>query len=126
MQVLKSFVRQRGLKDPFPSGITLSYCYIRLLEKADKDYRFRFLDLPPEMRLIVYRELLLFDRAQEEDDDDVSDDYMFEDDIRKNCYTSILQACREVNKEASSVLYDENVIECNFSYFRDGGDKPVR
>lgn len=44
---LKSFVKQRGIIDPYPTGLTLKYFYIKLLVAADRyPRRFRFLDLP--------------------------------------------------------------------------------
>ena len=97
---LKRFVNKRGLKDPYPAGITLKYPYIRLLERADRERRFRFMDLPPEMRLLVYRDILLFKPSK---------------DARKQCNTAILRTCSQIHKEATGVLYDENTFICSYS-----------
>lgn len=99
--------------------MTLSYYYIRVLERADKLYRFRLLDLPVEMRLNVYRELLLFSKTIDMDEFDEGEDDKF-------CYPAILQTCREINKEAKSVLYDENTISVNFEFNDDDDEGAIR
>lgn len=96
------------------------YYYTRVLRQADRDYRFRFLDLPTELRLYVYRELLLMPTVADSEDDSE------EDCEERFCHPAILQTCREVNAEANGVLYDENTIECHFSYFRDPTGRPIR
>lgn len=93
-----------------------AYYYARVLAQADKDYRFRFLDLPTELRLYVYRELLLLPEVEK----------YYDGTDERFCHPAILQTCHEVNAEANSVLYDENIIECGFSYYRDTSGKPVR
>ncbi|KAK4543430.1 hypothetical protein LTR36_005573 [Oleoguttula mirabilis] len=101
---LKSFVVGRGLEDPYPAGITLKWFYIRVLEKADKALRpFRFQDLPPEMRNLVYTELLTLPECT----------------CPKHCYcfAQILRTNRQIHDEAVSVLYGENEIEVSFAAF---------
>ena len=95
---LKRFVTRRGLKDPYPPGVTLKYHYLRLLHQADRDWRFRLMDLPPEMRLFIYRDLLLFSTFPG----------------KKACHPAILQTNQQILEEAKGVLYDENVIEVKF------------
>ena len=70
------------------------------------------------MRLMVYRELLLF--AKNTDMDEYHDWMLVgegdeDSDLwAKFCHPSILRTCREIKKEGSPVLYDENVINCRF------------
>ena len=107
---LKQFVVQRGLRDPYPAGVTLKTEYIRLLDKADRAYSFRLLDLPSEMRLNIYQKLLLFEKSGGQ----------------KYCYPAILCASREIYEEAYPVLYGENVIKCSFKVSADGDLDSIR
>jgi len=66
--------------------------YVRALKQADNDFAFRFLDLPPEMRNMIYRELLVFKESW-------------------YCHPQILATCRQVNEEATSILYADNLIK---------------
>ncbi|KAK3707253.1 hypothetical protein LTR37_012254 [Vermiconidia calcicola] len=95
---LKRFVNDRLLADPFPGGVTLKYFYIRALEKADRGWRFRFMGLPPEMRLLVYRNLLNFQSIT----------HAFA--CPGKVYPAILRTCKLANTEAKAILYDENVF----------------
>ncbi|KXS99118.1 hypothetical protein AC578_3510 [Pseudocercospora eumusae] len=91
---LRAFVRARGLEDPYPRGLTLKYTYVRLLELADRSpAAFRFLDLPPEVRKLVYKELL--GRLAP----------------AKN-YTQILRTCQLLCREATDVLYSSSPALC--------------
>lgn len=96
---LMRFTDDRGLKHLCPKGLTFKYYYIRALEAADKRCKFELMALPPEMRLSIYRYLLILPGGEPE---------------VNNCYTAVLQTCRQIHQEARGVLYDENVIECNF------------
>ncbi|KAK5124372.1 hypothetical protein LTR85_001589 [Meristemomyces frigidus] len=60
---------------------------------------FRFFDLPPEMRNIVYRELLIF-TCRPDVSEVVSEERM--------CDPAILTTCRQAYDEAKSLLYEEN------------------
>lgn len=93
---LRQFIQDRGLQDPFPGRLMMKYYYIRVLEAADRDAHFDLLGLPAELRVWVYRHLLVNKEARDRD-------------------TSILRACKLVSKEASDVLYSDNVIECKFT-----------
>ncbi|CZT15180.1 uncharacterized protein RCC_01065 [Ramularia collo-cygni] len=98
---LKRMILDRGLVDPYPSGTTMKYTYVRTLTKADRSpLTFRLLDLPAEMRNLIYIELLTFpaDRCRE----------------HRFCFPQILRTCRQVHKEAEELLYTENTISCDF------------
>ncbi|KAK5114223.1 hypothetical protein LTR85_010288 [Meristemomyces frigidus] len=98
---LKAFIAARGLEDPYPAGLTLKWFYIPVLEKADKAPKpFRFLDLPPEMRNMVYTELLTLPDCT----------------CPKHCicFPQILRTSRQIYDEAVPVLYGENHINCTF------------
>ena len=96
---LRNYISQRCLIDPFPSGLTLKYYYVRVLEAADQAPQFRFMQLPSEMRLRIYRELLLFSEHEE----------------KKHCHPNILRVSKEIHNEANSVLYDDNVFCVDFT-----------
>lgn len=98
---LRRAVRDRGLTDPYPQGLTIKYYYIRTLWIADQNPRFRFLDLPPEMRNLVYSHLLTVRLHCS-----CCQDWF--------CYPEILRTCRQINHEAKDILYAENEITCVF------------
>jgi hypothetical protein len=88
------------LPDPYPKGLALKYYYLRILEQADKTARFEFLDLPPELRLMVYRKLLLFMTPHEQ----------IPSGRAGRVYPQILQTCKLIQEEANGILYDENTF----------------
>lgn len=100
---LQRFVRDRGLQVP-PVGTgrlsnrALKHEFTQTLQDADASLTFRFLDLPPELRNLMYRELL--------DIKEVSSS-------RKSpkCYPQILRTSKEINQEANSILYGDNTID---------------
>lgn len=105
---LKTFVQARGLQDPYPgSGTTLKYFYIRDLEKADKDLTFRLMDLPPELRSGVYRELLLYPKHPGPF-------------AAGTVHPAILSASRRIYDEAATLLYDENPFHIRFAVHQYG------
>lgn len=93
---LARFATNRGLLVPNTSKNPLhgpsQDDYVRALKQADTEASFRFLDLPPEMRNLVYKELVV-----------LQDSWY--------CHPQILATCTQVHKEASSVLYGDNLIE---------------
>lgn len=104
---LKQFVQQRGLLDVFPAGLTLKYYYIKELVTADNARVFRFLDLPPELRNEVYG-------------------YLLAPWSHYHRHAGILRVCKAINKEATEILYADNLITCEF-WSRDSyGEKKVR
>lgn len=98
---LKMFVEQRGLKDPFPEGLTLKSSYLPILDAADRVIKFRFLDLPPELRNNVYGFLLTLSGLGQ-----------------KHCYPEILATNREINNDAKGILYADNTLVCDFTKSR--------
>jgi len=108
---LRQYVKERNLPNPYPQGITLKYFYILALDRADKSKSFRFLDLIPEMRNLIYKELLVLgvcDKCPT---------------IHTFCHPSILQTSKQIYKEARDILYAENTISCVFAVIvtrRDG------
>lgn len=109
-QELRKYVRDRGLPDPYPRGLTLKYFYIRVLEQADEAKSFRFLELPAEMRNLIYAELLTFGRCPSCPR------------IHEACQTGILQSCKQVYKESRNILYGDNLIRCSFRFSGEGED----
>jgi len=101
---LKRFVSNRDLKDPYPQGVTLKHFYLRLLERADRHLLFRFMDLPPEMRLLTYRHLLVYPPAHNSRHQPTG-----------RLYPEILRTCKLVLAEAENVLYDDNTFSAFFS-----------
>lgn len=106
---LRQYIKDRNLPDPYPQGITLKYFYILALDRADKAISFRFLDLVPEMRNLIYKELLVFG-------------------VREMCpmihefgHPAILQTSKHVYKEARDILYAENTISCFLAVYVERG-----
>lgn len=98
---LRRMIQDRGLVDPYPPGTTMKYFYVRTLTKADRmPPIFRFLDLPAEMRNLVYVKLLTLpvDRCHK----------------HRSCFPQILRSSRQVHEEAEELLYAENTIDCDF------------
>lgn len=103
---LCTFIRQRKLGDGttetikrqmpscasyLPPQLRLKYTACKILCEADYNGRFRFCDLPGELRNRVYEDLLLFA------------------DHKIKCFPNILATSKAINKEATSVLYKSNL-----------------
>lgn len=99
---LKRFVQDRGLRDPYPDGVTLKSCYIPILNAADRKVTFRFLDLPAEMKNAIYDELLIMLPKRRSYD-------------RRYCHPQILTANKEINNDAKDILNANNTLVCDFS-----------
>nr|OQO32629.1 hypothetical protein B0A51_00007 [Rachicladosporium sp. CCFEE 5018] len=111
-QQLQRFVRDRGLDDPFPGRLTLKYHYISILVAADKERSFRLMDLPPEIRVLIYGEMLTLKECSC-------------GCPKLACDTQILCASREVYAEANDILYARNKISCKFMvHTHDGANEP--
>ena len=90
---LVKFAENRGLLRPLAT----------VLRNADKNATFRFMDLFPELRNAVYRELLT----------------LHSEGGKWFCYPEILVASRQINQEATSLLYLENTVRLDI--LRDPG-----
>ncbi|KAK4545027.1 hypothetical protein LTR36_003578 [Oleoguttula mirabilis] len=73
--------------------------YISILRQADRDTVFQFLDLPSELRNLVYRELLT----------------LTYDDGDKSCFPQILATSRQVHGEAEGILYGDTPVEVSMT-----------
>ena len=71
--------------------------YVDALKKANANRTFPFLNLPPELRNRVYRELLVLRNTF-------------------TCHPQILGTAKNINKEASGILYGDNLIDINVYY----------
>ena len=77
---------------------------IDYLQKWDKDHPFPFLDLLPELRNIVYRELLVADCPASF--------------VPSKCHPEILATCHQINHEATGILYSLNKVHLTFDLDR--------
>ena len=96
-QILKS--RQIPLQK-----MTKKQEFIDCLRKWDKDHPFPFLNLHPELRNIVYRELLVTDYPAS-----------FKP---LKCHPEILATCQQINHEAAGILYGHNKVHLTFDLDR--------
>lgn len=90
---LQSFIKARTGHDAKPKQARFSY--ISILRQLDRDATFRFMDLPPEMRNLVYRELLSLNRGKGEN----------------SCFPKIFVASKQIHGEANGILYGDYVLE---------------
>ncbi|KAI6857525.1 hypothetical protein KC343_g5966 [Hortaea werneckii] len=70
------------------------HTHVKSAGAPDQDQAFRFLDLPAEMRNLVYRELLVWPSNRLE-----------------RCWPQILRTCRQVNDEAKEIIYTDNAAK---------------
>lgn len=104
---IRTIFAARGLQDPYPSGSALCPLYLRLLDDDDEKQTFRFMDLPPELRIHVCRMLLSAPDKRN----------------RRRCWdVAILRACKQVYEEAKHILYTDNVISvgCQVNHWGGG------
>lgn len=103
---LRSILAARGLQDPHPAGRALRPVYLRLLDDDDEKRSFRFMDLPPELRIYVCRMLLTATDTRN----------------RRRCWdVAILRTCKQVYEEVKDILYAENVISVGLQVNQHGG-----
>ncbi|SMY24688.1 unnamed protein product [Zymoseptoria tritici ST99CH_1A5] len=93
---LAQIAHERGitvpsLSDP-PRKQLLKRDYLAALKTADAGPSFPFMDFSPELRNRVYQELLVLDNSF-------------------TCFPQILATSKQVNSEASTVLYGDNLID---------------
>ncbi|RMY75745.1 hypothetical protein D0863_02376 [Hortaea werneckii] len=107
---LRRLIRAKGGK--CRSSERKSTCLI-LLRRLDENATFEFMDLPPEMRNLVYRELLSWSNKPRE----------------YECFPRILQTSKQIRAEAESILYGDRPyhIHLRLSSWLDftPGRKPV-
>ncbi|RMZ18641.1 hypothetical protein D0862_00104 [Hortaea werneckii] len=107
---LRRLIRAKGGK--CRSSERKSTCLI-LLRRLDENATFEFMDLPPEMRNLVYMELLSWSNKPRE----------------YECFPRILQTSKEIRAEAESILYGDRPyhIHLRLSSWLDftPGRKPV-
>lgn len=84
-------VRSTGKSKTTPTKVD----FIRALRQADADWTFRFLDLPGELRNMIYRGLLVIGAP--------SPPSLF-----PQIYPQTLSTCKKINEEGSSILYGDN------------------
>lgn len=86
---LRRFVSDRGLA----AGDAQQRSLIRALRDADRDATFRFLDLSPELRNLVYEHLLTIRPKQSSQG-------------RQYCYPNILRSSKQTYAEGTGILYN--------------------
>ena len=104
---LQNLIRTRLCFTP-PSHWRKDRC-VAILVRNDMEqlkWPFPFLELPPELRNMVYRQLLHIPLRQE-DRMRASDSWISRDDI--SCHPKILAASKQIQAEAKGILYGENV-----------------
>ena len=104
---LRAFIRNRSSLKPSDSeelGHFRKSHLMARLEMLDKYSRFRFLDLPPELRLEVYQYILI---ARNRDALEFP---------RQVIETALLLTCKLIYKEAAPVLYGENEFTVGISF----------
>ena len=84
---MRTFIQDRNLDITWTTRIGA----IRSLRKADHDATFTFLDLPPEMRNMIYVQLLTLREKGTTP-------------LRKYCWPEILSTCQQVYDEAHKIL----------------------
>ena len=85
----------------FPSN-TKKSILISHLEEADRNPdEFRLMDLPPELRVLIYSEILTLRPSRHPG-------------RPMACETALLRCSKQVHREAKAVLYGENKVELRF------------
>ncbi|KAK1063081.1 hypothetical protein LTR74_009772 [Friedmanniomyces endolithicus] len=93
--LLRKFIEDRtGKRSPSLEKL----CFVQQLVDLDANWTFRFLDLPPELRNLIYGHLLRLRDSRWRAD-------------RFVCSTAILSTCQQVHAEATGILYVENTFD---------------
>ena len=102
---LKRFILGRRLV--MPANGSGRKAYIHTLRTADRNATFiKFFDLAPELRNLVYKELLTLHSSSNDSD-------------RGFCWPNVFRASRQIHQEAQGLLYSENAIDIVFKLFKD-------
>lgn len=116
---LKKFARDRGIDVPKTSTDRherqrAKRDLIAALEEADSNPSFRFLDLPPELRNMVYRELLVLQPEPIQlhaPEHHIRTRYVSKKvNQEAKCHPQILCASKKLNSEATGILHGNNSI----------------
>ncbi|KAI7525197.1 hypothetical protein KC331_g17677 [Hortaea werneckii] len=102
---LRRLIKAKGGK--CRSSERKSTCLI-LLRRLDENATFNFMDLPPEMRNLVYREVLNWS--------DASRIY--------GCFPKILQASKQIRSEAESILYGDKPYHVHLRFSSEAPPTP--
>lgn len=109
--VLSKFISKRRIELPFNSSTISKGEYIDALMARDKEMRFTFEDLPPELRNRIYSYVLI-DQGQQAADVD--------EKPRISCYPNILAVSKNITKEAWNVLYSNAYVTLDLKFYRAG------
>ncbi len=94
-KLLRKFIEDRtGKRSPSLEKL----CFVQQLVDLDANWTFRFLDLPPEIRNLIYGHLLRLRDSRWRAD-------------RLVCSTAILSTCQQIHAEATGILYVENTFD---------------
>lgn len=91
---LQAFISARTGKDPATDEA--KQYYVQTLRILDEQARFRFFDLAPELRNLIYRKLLGWD------DDNPGG--------KSLCYPQILATCKQAHSEAKDLVYTVRIF----------------
>ena len=94
---LKACLRQRGITIPRPY---VKANYVKALMRNDKAHTFRFMDLPMELRFMIYNMALQFDT----EDPSRPGDLVYSEMVKP----ALLQTCRQIRQEGSAIFYRIN------------------
>ncbi|KAK0363988.1 hypothetical protein LTR94_012844 [Friedmanniomyces endolithicus] len=93
--LLRKFIEDRtGKRSPSLEKL----CFVQQLVDLDANWTFRFLDLPPEIRNLIYGHLLRLRDSRWRAD-------------RLVCSTAILSTCKQIHAEGTGILYVENTFD---------------
>lgn len=94
---LKACLRQRGITISRPY---VKANYVKALVRNDKAHTFRFMDLPIELRFMIYNMALQFDT----EDPSRPGDLVYSEMVKP----ALLQTCRQIRQEGSAIFYRIN------------------
>ncbi|KAK6439416.1 hypothetical protein LTR95_004387 [Oleoguttula sp. CCFEE 5521] len=96
---LQRFAHDRGVPATAPTSSTRSH-YIQQLMDADESPAFRLMDLPPEMRALIFTEMLMLRPSKYRE-------------RHRACDAQVLRTSRQVYVEAGDLLSSCNTIVCH-------------
>ena len=109
---LRAFIKAKSGEDPPKGpngGFVRKAVYIEKLRQIDENAVFDFMNLPPEMRNLIYEHLLIHDKA-----------------TNRKASTAIIRTNQQVYREAQSFLLAESTLSLHASFLTgDVGDGVV-